>query len=477
MSPAPIDRTTDPAEVDGSGWPRMLAGAPVESLDEYVRRGGGTALTRALELGSEATIAEVTAAGLRGRGGAGFPAGRKWDSILNGGGRHHYAVCNAAEGEPGTFKDRAVLRHNPYAVLEGLLVAAHSVRALEAYIALKASFEPELARVRLAADEMAAAGWLEGLNVTVVTGPEEYLFGEEKALLEVIEGNEPLPRWLPPFLHGLFATAPQLGWESAEAEPGHEAGHESNPTLVNNAETLAQAAWIVANGAEAFRSLGTEESPGTVVCTVVGDVVNPGVVEVPMGTPLRYVIDACGGVADGRSVKAILPGVANAVLTSDHLDTPLTHEHFVAAGSGLGAAGFIVYDDSACMVEVAAMLSRFLYVESCGQCPPCKLGTGAITEALDRIRIGEGRDADLDTIQRRLQVVADGNRCYLPVQERELISSFLRAYPEDVVAHLDGRCPSDRVDLPVPKIVDLAGGVVIYDERQMRKRPDWTYAD
>ncbi|MBP7406783.1 MAG: hypothetical protein KA973_17900, partial [Candidatus Microthrix sp.] len=206
---------------DGRGWPRILAGPPVASLEEYLQRGGGSALTRALELGSVATIAEVSAAGLRGRGGAGFPAGRKWDSILNGGGRHHYAVCNAAEGEPGTFKDRAVMRHNPYAVLEGLLVAAHSVGALEAYIALKASFEPELARVGAAVEEMAAAGWLEGLNVTVVTGPEEYLFGEEKALLEVIEGNEPLPRWLPPFLHGLFATAPQLGWESAESEPGH----------------------------------------------------------------------------------------------------------------------------------------------------------------------------------------------------------------------------------------------------------------
>ncbi|MFZ1440576.1 MAG: NADH-ubiquinone oxidoreductase-F iron-sulfur binding region domain-containing protein, partial [Candidatus Microthrix subdominans] len=183
------------------------------------------------------------------------------------------------------------------------------------------------------------------------------------------------------------------------------------------------------------------------------------------------------GVAEGRSVKAILPGVANAVLTAEQLDTPLTHEHFAAAGSGLGAAGFIVYDDTMCMVEVAAMLSRFLYVESCGQCPPCKLGTGAITEALERIRDGEGGDGDLDTIQRRLQVVADANRCYLPVQERELISSFLRTYPEDVVAHLDGWCPSERGEPPVPKIVDLVGGMASYDARQMLKRPDWTYAD
>ncbi len=482
MLEGPVSSTvTDPADADdhsGVGiGPRILSGAPVVSLEDHLSRGGGAALARALELGPEATIAEVNAAGLRGRGGAGFPAGRKWDSILNGGGRHHFAVCNAAEGEPGTFKDRAVLRHNPYAVLEGLLVAAHSVGALEAFIALKASFGAELTRTRTAIAELADAGWLEGLNVTVVEGPEEYLFGEEKALLEVIEGNEPLPRWLPPFLHGLFATAPQLGWESAEAEPGHDAGHESNPTLVNNAETLAQAAWILANGAEVFRSVGTDESQGTVICTVVGDVELPGVVEVPMGTSLRQVIEACGGVADGRAVKAVLPGVANAVLAAEHLDVPLTHEHFAAVGSGLGAAGFIVYDDSACMVEVAAMLSRFLYVESCGQCPPCKLGTGAITDALDRIRDGDGTDGDLDTIQRRLEVVADGNRCYLPVQERELISSFLRTFPEDVVTHLDGRCGSDRVDLPVPKIIDLANGVVTYDERQARKRPDWTYTD
>ncbi|MBK6312678.1 MAG: SLBB domain-containing protein [Candidatus Microthrix sp.] len=290
MSPG-TQQASETDGADGRGWPRILAGPPVASLEEYLQRGGGSALTRALELGSVATIAEVSAAGLRGRGGAGFPAGRKWDSILNGGGRHHYAVCNAAEGEPGTFKDRAVMRHNPYAVIEGLLVAAHSVGALEAYIALKASFEPELARVGAAVEEMAAAGWLEGLNVTVVTGPEEYLFGEEKAP-RGDRGQRTVARLCRRFLHGLFATAPQLGWESAESEPGHEAGHESNPTLVNNAETLAQAAWIVAHGAEAFRSLGTDESPGTVVCTVVGDVLAPGVVEVPMGTPLRQVIDA-----------------------------------------------------------------------------------------------------------------------------------------------------------------------------------------
>ena len=454
---------------------RLLLDPPVASLDQHLDRGGGRALQRCLEDGPEATLRAVADAGLRGRGGAGFPAARKWESIRTGGGRHRYAVCNAAEGEPGTFKDRAVLRANPYQVLEGLLVAAHVVGAVEAIIALKASFETEIARVRFALDELAGAGWLEAMPIRVVTGPEEYLFGEEKALLEVIEGNEPLPRQLPPYLHGLYATAPQIGWQAHEPEAGHERGHESNPTLVNNAETLAQAAWIVANGVDAFRALGTETSPGTVICTVVGDVDEPGVSEVPMGTPLADVLARHGAPRPGRSIKAVLPGVANPVLTGDAVDIPLTYEHFEQAGSGLGAAGFIVYDDTACMVEVATMLSRFLWVESCGQCPPCKLGTGAITAALESIREGTGTDADLAAIQERLRTVTDSNRCYLPVQEQVLIASLLRAFPEDFAAHLEGRCPSQRAEVPVPKIVDLADGQVTYDERQARKRPDWTY--
>lgn len=454
---------------------RLLPSQPVATLDEHLQIGGGDALKRSLELGPEGTIEEITSAGLRGRGGAGFPTGAKWRSILTGGGRHHYAVCNAAEGEPGTFKDRALLRANPYQVLEGLLVAAHSVGAIEAFIALKGSFGPELDRVRVAIEEVRGAGWLGDLKLTVVAGPEEYLLGEEKALLEVIEGNEPLPRWLPPYLHGLYATAPQLGWQSHEPESGHSSGHESNPTLVNNAETLAQAAWILANGAAAFRSVGTETSPGTVICTVVGDVDSPGVVEVAMGTPLIDVIELCGGPRPGQTVKAVLPGVANTVLSAGQLGTILTYEHFEATGSGLGAAGFIVYDDTACMVEVATMISRFLYVESCGQCPPCKLGTGYVTNALEAIRDGAGTESHLDLIEARLRIVTDANRCYLPVQERTVISSLLRTFPDDFDAHLAGWCPSERAHVPIPKIVDLHDGTVVYDTEQERKQPDWTY--
>ena len=180
-------------------------------------------------------------------------------------------MCNGAEGEPATFKDRAILRANPYQVVEGLAIAALALDATEVFIALKASFGPERERVMAAVTEMEQAGLVGDLSIGIVAGPEEYLFGEEKALLEVIEGNEPLPRWLPPYVHGLFATAPQLGWQSHEPEAGHSRGHESNPTSVNNVETLANVAHVLANGAAWYRSLGTPESPGTVVCTVVGD--------------------------------------------------------------------------------------------------------------------------------------------------------------------------------------------------------------
>ncbi len=460
---------------------RLLPAAPFTTLDEYVATGGGGGLSGARHIGAADAIAEIEAAGVRGRGGAGFSAATKWRSVASGVAGTRYVVANGAEGEPGTFKDRALMRANPYAVLEGLLIAAESVGASQAFIALKASFAPELAAISRALQEMRDAGWLGDIEVTIVAGPEEYLFGEEKALLEVIEGNEPLPRWLPPYLHGLFATAPQLGWESTAAQDSDATSegdpNAANPTLVNNVETLAQCAWVLAHGVEAFRSLGTDASAGTLLCTIVGDVARPAVLEIPMGTSLQAALESCGGALPGRTIKAVFAGVANAVLTRDDLDTALSYEAMEGVGSGLGAGGFIVYDDTACMVEVAAMLSRFLFVESCGQCPPCKLGTGAITAALQRICAGSGQDADLDTIERRLRIVTDGNRCYLPVQEQVLISSILRAYPEDVAAHLEGWCPSEREHYQTPKVVSLADGIVSYDERQDRKRPDWTYAE
>jgi NADH:ubiquinone oxidoreductase subunit F (NADH-binding) len=454
----------------------LLPIEPFESLDEYLARSiGGRGLARARDLGARATIEVIASSGLRGRGGAGFPTGRKWSGIASREAGPAYVVCNGAEGEPGTFKDRALIRANPYQLVEGLVIAAMAVDASEVFVCLKASFEREIARVTDAIQEFQSAGLCDDCTVTVVAGPDEYLFGEEKAMLEVIEGRPPLPRWFAPYEHGLFASSPQLGWESSSSgRAGVETG--PNPTLVNNVETLSNVPHILAHGADWFRSIGTAESPGTIVATIVGDVVAPDVGEVELGTPLRAVIGAVGsGPRPGRSIKAVFSGVANPVISAADLDVPVSYEGFAAIGSAMGAAGFIVYDDSTCMVDAAYRLSRFLSIESCGQCPPCKIGSSAITEHLERIETGTGQEADLDAIAGWLSRVTDGNRCYLAVEERELVSSVLRAFPEEFVEHLEQhRCPRPR-RLPMPKLLDLDGGKAVYDESFWRKRPDWTY--
>jgi NADH:ubiquinone oxidoreductase subunit F (NADH-binding) len=450
----------------------LLPPEPVDTLDAYLAtETGGLGLKRATELGPAGTIDEIAASGLRGRGGGGFPTGRKWRSVAaaeSGGSR--YVVCNAAEGEPGTFKDRALIRANPYQLVEGVIVAAYALGATEAFIALKETFTTEYERVTRAVQEMQSAGICSDCTVTIVSGPEEYLFGEEKALLEVIEGKPPLPRLFPPYEHGLFASDIVTGWEPSPGRPS------PNPTLVNNAETLSTVPHILARGSAWYRSMGTVDSPGNLVCTVVGDVVAPDVGEIELGTPLGEVIDGVGsGVGAGRSVKAVLSGVANAVVTD--LDTPVSYEGFTAAGSGLGSAGFIVYDDTACMVEAARSASRFLYVESCGQCPPCKLGSGEITGRLQRIEAGVGNDDDVRAIEYWLERVTDGNRCYLAVEEAVVVRSLLAAFPDEIAEHAAlGRCPRPRA-LPLPVVTDLRDGVARYDERHARKQADWTYLD
>jgi NADH:ubiquinone oxidoreductase subunit F (NADH-binding) len=426
-------------------------------------------------LGPRATIEAIAAAGLRGRGGGGFPTGRKWAGIADQAGTRRYLVCNGAEGEPGTFKDRALMRANPYQVVEGLIIAAFAIGADEAFVCLKSSFTREISAVTQAVQEFQSAGICAECKVTIVAGPDEYLFGEEKAMLEVIEGKPPLPRWFPPYEHGLFAASPQEGWEAGPHGTDRRT-NEPNPTLVNNVETLANVPHILARGADWYRSNGTAESPGTVIATVVGDVVAPDVGEVELGTPLSAVIDGVGsGVAPGRTVKAVFPGVANPVITAVQLDTPVSYEGFKSVGSGMGAAGFIVHDDTACMVDAAYHLSRFLFIESCGQCPPCKMGSGEITRRLERIETGGGDDRDIEVIGHWLERVTDGNRCYLPVEEQRVVSSVLRAFPEEFAAHIEGRgCPRPK-HRAIPKLLDLEDGVATYDESFWRKQPDWTY--
>jgi NADH:ubiquinone oxidoreductase subunit F (NADH-binding) len=458
--------------------PVLLADPPVADLADFESRGGGAGLRRAQGLGPGATIQEVILSGLRGRGGGGFPTGRKWQSVRDAAradaANRTFVACNGAEGEPATFKDRAIIRANPYAVVEGVAIAAFAMGAERAFIGVKERFGPECERLAAAIDEMAAAGRLGEVPIQVVLGPDAYLFGEETGLLQVIEGEAPLPRIVPPYVEGLFATVPSSGWS---ASPGGVATEfaASNPTVVNNVETLATVAQVLARGPEWHRSLGTPRSPGFVVATVVGDVVRSGVAEVELGTPLGEVLERVGGgLPAGRTVKAVLSGAANPVIRGDQLDVACSYEGMEAIGSGLGAAGFLVLDDTASMVEVARELSRFLYVESCGQCPACKLGCGAVTDGLDLVAQGSATPEDIETIAFRLRTVTDGNRCYLPVQEQRVVSSILAAFPDEVAAALEGRPVPERAFV-VPKLVDLAGGAATYDERQAHKRPDWTY--
>jgi NADH-quinone oxidoreductase subunit F len=447
----------------------LLDGSAITSLEDYRAAGGLAGLEAAERLGPEGVVEELVASGLRGRGGAGFPAGTKWRSVMAGGpaaGRR-FTVANGAEGEPGSFKDRTIIRHNPFALLEGLLIAAWTVGADRAILALKSSFVTEAELIAAAAGELAAAGVAEGISVEIVLGPDEYLFGEEKALLEVIEGEDPLPRLFPPYVYGLFTTEPQLGWSSGATLDSGRTG--SNPTLVNNVETLSNVPQILARGADWYRSMGTEESPGTIVCTVSGDTMRHGVAEFEMGTPLSQVLgEVGGGVPDGRAVKYVLSGVANPVIRADHLDTPLTYEHMEAIGSGLGTGGFIVFDDTTDPVELAREVSRFLWVESCGQCPACKLGTGRITEILS----GEGPrgGGTFAELSARLENVTDGARCFLPTQEQRLVNSLMA----------DMRVPELRTaerGLLVSKILDLEANRFVLDARQALKQPDWTYAE
>ncbi|MGZ5297883.1 MAG: NADH-ubiquinone oxidoreductase-F iron-sulfur binding region domain-containing protein [Actinomycetota bacterium] len=437
----------------------LLEAAP-RSFDDYLAAGGGRGLEVALGASPDAVIDEVGKSGLRGRGGAGFSTAEKWRSIRSTGTGARFAVCNGAEGEPATFKDRTLLRTNPYQVLEGLAIAAYAVGAERAYIGVKETFVPEAEAVRRAIEEMEEADALGPTTIELILGPDLYLFGEETGLEEVIEGRLPLPRIARPFMFGLYAQPPN-----------------DNPTLVNNVETLANVAHIVADGPDWLRSSGTDDSPGTMVFTVCGDVRQEGVFEVPLGTPLRHLVeDLAGGPAEGRSVKAIFPGASNTVLSPGELDVPMDFDSMHRFGSGLGSAGFAVFDDSACMVRAAQLYSRFLFVESCGQCPACKFGTGEVTSLLEKVEAEGASDRDLETILMRARSSTDGQKCALPTGESLLMQSLVQVFGEEFRSHVGGGCPLPR-ELRFHKIVDwdAVAGRFLYDEAYASKRPDWTY--
>ena len=456
-----------------------LPDAPIESLAAFISTGGLQGLAHAVHIGAEETISLIEASGLRGRGGAGFPTGRKWRSIQGALGPTDagYVVVNGAEGEPGTFKDRSLMRRNPYLVLEGALIAARTLAVERLVIATKARYQPELVSLRTAIAELDAAGHTTGIDIEVIEGPDHYLFGEETAMLEVIEGEDPLPRHLAPYDYGLFTTSPQLGWSGGDdRSPNGPAVESANPALVNNVETYAHAALVCRHGADWYRSMGTAESPGPTIVTITGDVERAVVAEIELGATLRETIEIlAGGPVAGRSVKAILSGVANPVLTADKLSTPITYEHLAAADGGLGSAGFIVYDDQRNMIDVAYQALRFLYVESCGQCNPCKTGTADIASGLEQLIAGTvDADSTLAVIARRLATITDASRCYLPTQAQRLLISLLQRFPQDLAERMEY---TGDLDVPLPKLIDVIDGVAHHDHSHAQKRPDWTYAE
>jgi NADH-quinone oxidoreductase subunit F len=440
---------------------RLLPEAPVASLTDHVAAGGGRGLERALALAPDEVTAVVDAAGLRGRGGAGFPTGRKWRGVqatAAEAGGVLTLVANAAEGEPGTYKDRTLLEQQPYAFLEGVCIALFATGAREAFVGVKEKAVGPRERLAAAVAEVRAAGWPGAERIRLVPGPDAYLFGEESAMLEVIEGKLPMPRIVKPFEQGLHATT---------AVP--------NPTIVNNVETLSHVPRILSHGAEWFRATGTDASPGSMVFTVVGDVASPGVYELPLGTPLRVLLEDIAGAQD---VKAVYSGVSNAVITPALLDTPLCFDAMQAAGSGLGSGGFIVYDTSRSIVDVLAVLVHFLAIESCGQCNACKLGTGEMDAILSRVQRGEAVPTDLDALLRRAATVTDQNRCYLPVGAQLMVGSTVQAFVDEFVATVERGVPTPG-GLPTPLVehLDEGTGQVTYPDRYHLKQPDWSYAD
>jgi NADH-quinone oxidoreductase subunit F len=358
-------------------------------IETYRKGGGYRSLEQAIGKKSPDEVTEIVkASGLRGRGGAGFPTGLKWTFVPRQSPKPRYLVCNADESEPGTFKDRELMEKNPHLLIEGMVMAGYAIGARVGYIYLRGEFETIQRILDRAIGEARAAGLLGanvagsgvGFELHTHLGAGAYICGEETALLSSLEGFRGQPRLKPPFpaVEGLYAC----------------------PTIVNNVETLMNVPAIVANGAAWFRQWGTEKSPGTKILSVSGPVKRPGNYEVPMGLPLRRLIDEqCGGVRDGFKIKAVIPGGSSVpLLPASMLDTGLDFESMVAAGTLLGSGGVIVIDDQTCIVDALYNITRFYEHESCGKCTPCREGTYWMSEVFERLESGHGRERDIDLL-------------------------------------------------------------------------------
>ena len=359
------------------------------TLEGYRRTGGYRALPKALAMDPDAIIGTVKDTGLRGRGGAGFPTGLKWSFVPQNDGKPHYLVVNADESEPGACKDVPIMMANPHALIEGVIIASYAIRANHAFIYIRGEVPQAIRRVATAVREAEQAGLvgdnIQGsgfnLKITVHSGAGAYICGEETALLNSLEGLRGQPRLKPPFpaTHGLYAS----------------------PTVVNNVETITNVPWIINNGVEWFRQFGTEKSPGFKVFAVSGHVNRPGIYEAPLGITMRELLDYAGGVRGGDgTVKFWLPGGSSVpMLTADHLDTPLTYEAMVEAGSMLGTGTPMLFNNTISVVKAVTRWLEFYKHESCGKCTPCREGTYWITGVLERFEHGTGTDPDMQLLE------------------------------------------------------------------------------
>jgi NADH:ubiquinone oxidoreductase subunit F (NADH-binding)/(2Fe-2S) ferredoxin/NAD-dependent dihydropyrimidine dehydrogenase PreA subunit len=413
-----------------------------DRIDAYEAGGGYGALRRALtEMTPEGIVDAVTDSGLRGRGGAGFPTGRKWRFTLDAPGRPKYVVCNADEGDPGAFMDRAILEGDPHAVIEGMAIAARAIGADRGYIYVRAEYPLAISRLRTALEQARDRGWLGddvlgtgfGFDIELRIGAGAFVCGEETALLQSIEGKRGMPRPRPPF-------------------PA-QSGLYGRPTLINNVETFANVRTILRDGPEAYASVGTASSKGTKVFALAGQIVNTGLVEVPIGTTLReLVFDIGGGVPEGRELKAIqIGGPSGGCLPVELLDVPIDYESLTEHGAIMGSGGVIVLDDTACMVSVARFFLDFTASESCGKCVPCRVGIPTMRDILVRITEGEGEPEGLDRLRELAERVKSSALCGLGQTAPNPVLSTLRYFEDEYRAHIEDRiCPSGVCEALAP---------------------------
>ena len=402
-------------------------------IEEYQKDSGYQSLEKVLKKYKPLdVVGEVVRSGLRGRGGAGFPTGRKWEMVATHRETDRYLVCNAGEHEPGTFKDRHLLRHNPHQLIEGMVIASYALGAKETHLFLNGTFTKEIERVREAIREAVDRGFLGSrimgtdfsCDIQIFLGSDAYVAGEETAMLEAMQGREAKPKHKPPFYPTVF-------------------GLHGKPTVVNNVETFSNIPHILRQGADWFRTIGTRTSPGTMLFSVSGDVIRPGVYELPMGTPLREIIEEHGGgLKDGRTLKAVYPGGPSmAFLMPEEIDVLMDFDSLKSVGSGLGSAGVIVLDDTNCMVEQVMKFCRFFEIESCGQCPPCKMGTHYLHQILEKIEAGEGRTEDLQSLERLSGFVKGRGDCTVITGAAVAVECGLRHFRDEFESHIqEHRC-------------------------------------